>query len=238
MTPGENLLAPAQASRRTLLIGLGFAAAAGLAAAATPRRHEDVLGRARLDRTLPDRVGAWRFTPGGSVVLPDAQGPTSVYDQVAARSYVSEGKPLVMLLIAYGAAQSGLMQVHRPETCYSSSGFAIRQDKRVALSLASNVSVAARSFSAEREDRSEEVLYWTRVSSDFPDSPLSQRLIMLKRGLQGVVPDGVLVRISTFGGDVGGSGPAMVEFAKALVGEAGAVERALLIGPISGSGRA
>ena len=223
--------------RRALLFGLMFGATATLAAAATPRTHETVLGRTRLEQVIPDRVGPWCRSPVGSLVLPETQDPDAVYDQVMARTFVAEGLPVVMLLIAYGAAQSGAMQVHRPETCYGSSGFQVRMDRPVDLALAPGIIVAAKGFDAVREDRREQVLYWTRISRDFPRDPLSQRLVMLRRGLQGVAPDGVLVRMSTFGGDLPAGLSALQAFARALVGEAAPMERALLIGaPMDGGG--
>lgn len=220
------------ADRRAAMLGLAFAVTAGVAAAATPRRREDVLGRAKVDDVVPNAVGPWRFQPGGSVIVPDNAASDSIYDQVLTRVYVAPDQPVVMLLVAYGAAQSGLMQVHRPETCYGSQGFKVSDDRAVALTVGGGRQIAAKAFSASRADREEQVLYWTRISDAFPRTPAGQRWTMLRRGLQGVIPDGVLVRMSTPGVDDATGQRAMAAFATALVAQAAPLERALLLGPL------
>ena len=221
---------PGQVSRRLAALGLAFAATAGLAAAVTPRRHERTLGGARLADVVPARAGAYAVADGAPLVLPDEGQPTDVYDQVLARAYVAPGRPLIMLLIAYGAAQSGLMQVHRPEVCYASSGFSVRNDAPVDIAVGSASPIAAKTFLASREDRVEQVLYWTRISDAFPRDLTAQRLVMLERGMSGFIPDGVLVRISTPGADRAAGVAAMAAFARAIVSSADARGRALLIG--------
>ena len=163
------------------------------------------------------------------MVLPDVQ-PGSFYDQVFTRTYQASSAPPVMLLIAYGAAQSGLMKVHRPEVCYASAGFSIRGFQHVPLALGLSEAAEATSFTAWREDRREEVLYWTRISNVFARSLFQQRLVMFERGLSGVIPDGVLVRCSIMnpaGGDALG---ALRAFAEALVADASPIGQALLTG--------
>jgi EpsI family protein len=213
-----------------MALGVGFALTAGLAAAVTPRRHEQTIGAARLDELIPDRVGSWQTAPGGAVVLPDSDQPLDVYDQVLTRSFLAPNLPGIMLLIAYGAAQSGLMKVHRPEVCYASSGFSISHDRPVGIPLEFTSPIAAKTFLGVREDRVEQVLYWTRISNVFPQDLTTQRLVILERGLSGVIPDGVLVRCSTPGSDLIAGQTAMQGFASALVADASPQGRALLIG--------
>jgi hypothetical protein len=80
-----------------------------------------------------------------------------------------------------------------------------------------------------REDRVESVLYWTRIAGFFPRTLTAQRLAMLKLGLEGVIPDGVLVRISALGDSQ--VTPTLAQFADDLVRQSGAQARALLLGP-------
>jgi EpsI family protein len=220
----------AMQSRRTLLVGGGFLAVALSALAVTPRRHEATLGRNRLEDVIPSQIGGWSIAPSSALILPETNQPSDVYDQVLARAYVASASPPMMLLIAYGAAQSGLMKVHRPEICYASSGFAISDDRAQDLPLAASAPIAAKTFLATRGDRMEQVLYWTRISNAFPRDLASQRLLMLELGLQGVIPDGVLVRCSTFGGSLSGSRDALMAFADALVASASPAGRDLLLG--------
>jgi EpsI family protein len=175
---------------------------------------------------------------GGSLILPEDGQPTDVYDQVLTRTYTAANLPGIMLLIAYGAAQSGLMKVHRPEVCYASSGFSIRNDRPVDIPLGIAAPIAAKGFLAVREDRLEQVLYWTRISNAFPRDLTAQRLVMVERGLGGVIPDGVLVRCSTLAGDPQAGQAAMAAFARALVASADPLGRALLIGGLRPTGHA
>jgi EpsI family protein len=232
MTAGEASVAEPgrrQITRRSMALGVGFAVTAGIAAAVTPRRHEQSMGGARLDDVVPTRAGPYQAGEAGPLILPEQQQLTDVYDQVLTRTYAAQGLPMIMLLIAYGAAQSGLMTVHRPEVCYASAGFSIRNDRPTDIPLGLAAPVAAKGFLAVRQDRVEQVLYWTRISDAFPRNINAQRLVMLERGLSGVIPDGVLVRYSTLGADLAAQ-PAMKSFARALVASAGPVGRSLLVG--------
>ena len=51
----------------------------------------------------------------------------------------------------------------------------------------------------ERGKRFEPVSYWLRTGNEVATGIVDQQLIRLKYGLQGVIPDGALVRISTIG---------------------------------------
>lgn len=217
-------------SRRSLLVGGGCVAVAGASLAVTPRRHEATLGANRLSEVIPRTAGPWAIAPDGPMVLPKSDQPNDVYDQVLTRTFLGQGLPPMMFLVAYGAAQSGLMQVHRPEICYASSGFSIGGDHAVDVPLPGVRPITARSFLASRDDRAEQVVYWTRISDRFPRDLTSQRLLMLELGLRGVIPDGVLVRCSTVGVDPKIGQAALLTFFQGLLANAGAAGRALLIG--------
>jgi EpsI family protein len=121
------------------------------------------------------------------------------------------------------------MRVHRPEVCYAASGFQIHGLHSLDLAVGPARNIAAQTFVGLRDDRVENVLYWTRIAGVFPRNLMDQRLAMLKLGLEGVVPDGVLVRMSALG--QGETGPALMQFANEMIHEAGPAERALLLGP-------
>jgi hypothetical protein len=89
-----------QVSRRSLVVAGGFVAIAAAALAVTPRRHEQTLGRSRLADVIPSRLGPWSLAPDGGLILPDADQPSDVYDQVLARTYVAGDLPPMMLLVA------------------------------------------------------------------------------------------------------------------------------------------
>ena len=225
-------------SRRAVIIAGFFAVTAGAAAALTPRFHERFLVGVKLGDVIPQKVGAWSAVDGGSVVVPEQAEATSVYDQVLTRSFVAPGQPAVMLLIAYGGAQSGLMKVHRPNVCYETNGFKIGALSPAQVHLSNGRTVPSERFIATRSDRIEQVLFWTRIGSGFPVTLDEQRWMTLQEGFKGLIPDGVLVRMSTIGPDAVASRKALDTFASALVNESGAQAKALLVGtPTPSPGR-
>jgi EpsI family protein len=195
----------------------------------TPRRYEAGASQVRLEDVIPQTLGPWSTQTGGAFILPEDKAAATAYDQVFTRRYSSDKAPDIMLLIAHGAALSGLMRVHRPEICYVSAGFQIRGLHGLDLAAPGAKTIAAQTFLGVRDDRMESVLYWTRIADAFPRDLTAQRIAMLKLGLEGVIPDGVLVRISAQG--AGETAPALKAFALELVRRSGPAARALLIGP-------
>jgi EpsI family protein len=224
-----SLTQSSHVSRRSLVLGAVFTATAGAAAATTPRRHEAILSGVPLKTVIADRVASWTRAQYSNAILPDAE-PTDVYDQIVSRAYTSPNWPPIMLVVAYGAAQSGLMKVHRPEVCYTSAGFKIVKPQVVAIPLQDGRIIPANTFLGERQDRNEHVLYWTRISNAFPGNLIDQRIVMFEQGLSGVIPDGVLVRLSTLCPDWALAQSALTAFASGLVTNSSPLGRALLIG--------
>jgi EpsI family protein len=241
----KNVMGPKSAetrhvSRRSLILGAGFAATAGVAAAITPHRHEEILAGAPLKSVIPQRLGPWTSLAYADLILPDSP-PTDVYGQVMSRAFQAPGWPSIMLVLAYGEAQSGLMKVHRPEVCYTSAGFKIVNDQTTSIPVRNGPPIPAKSFLGERQDRKEYVLYWTRISNAFPTTLVDQRLVMFEQGLRGVVPDGVLVRLSTVCPDWALARAALLTFATSLITSCPPQGRALLVGlpkPMANAGTA
>ena len=90
--------------------------------------------------------------------------------------------------------------------------------------------ITASIFGAKRDTRYEQVMYWTRVASSFPVSMNAERLATFRSGLRGVVPDGVLVRISSPTRDADVGLRTLSAFAEALVNGVTGAGRRLLVG--------
>lgn len=226
---------PANLSRRAVLAGGLAAASAGAAWRLRPRPQQSAIPAASLNRLVPLAVGPWRYLSSAGVVIArpeEAEDPADNggYDQLLARNYAAAGLPAIMLLIAYGSTQGGSLQLHRPETCYPGQGFRLADfaDRTMALPGASPV--AARGFTAVRDDRIERLVYWTRIADAFPRSTFEEYAAILHEVLRGRVPDGILVRISSIGADTQASDRAIAQFARDLLQASPPQIRALLVG--------
>jgi EpsI family protein len=137
---------------------------------------------------------------------------------------------MVMLLIAYGDTQNDLLQLHRPEACYPAFGFAITGSRKTLVPLANGVFVPARALTASSAQRVEQILYWTRIGEHLPTDGREQRIAKLEDQLAGIVPDGVLVRISMIADDAEQGLALNRAFATDLMKAIPARNRSMLIG--------
>jgi len=214
--------------QRSLVVGGALALTSAGAFAAMPRRSEHRLAKQKLGQLIPAQIGAWRFATSDGVVVPSEEGPVDGYDQVVTRVYQARGLPTIMLLLAYGSTQGGSLQLHRPETCYPGQGFKLSAFADMTLHPSAGQSIAARTFTASRDDRIERLIYWTRIATSFPRSTAEEYRAIIGSVLHGVVPDGILVRFSTIGSDIAESDRALTAFAAALI--ALPAPRAILVG--------
>lgn len=191
-------------SRRELLIGGGFLAAAAAAFAFKPRDHFDMLGKNKLDALVPNRLAGWNVVAASGLVLPpEDQLEKQLYSQLFTRTYTNARGVQMMLLIAYNGSQDGVVQIHRPEVCYPASGFKLTRIEEHSVPLSSAVDVPSRFIIAETGLRREQIVYWTRLGQFFPRRWSEQRWAVFEQNLEGYIPDGLLVRISSVSQDVG-----------------------------------
>jgi len=186
--------------RRDLLLGLPLIAAAGGALALTPRNTLNLLGDGELEKLVPLKIGTWSVTPSNAVILPEATEGSladTLYDQTVSRLYLSQTDLPIMMVIAYGSTQSDQLQLHRPEVCYAAVGFEIGASSRVEVPVAPPMVLPVRELVATSNERTEPILYWTRIGDYLPASGTEQRMMKLRTGFAGYVADGVLVRLST-----------------------------------------
>ena len=108
----------------------------------------------------------------------------------------------MMMLLAYNNRQDGVLQVHRPEGCYPVGGYTLTETKRIAIS-ALGKAVPANVFTAVSADRTEQVVYFTRLGGSYPRSWAEQRMAVIEENLAGRIPDGLLVRASLLSRDQG-----------------------------------
>lgn len=213
--------------RRALVIG-GLLAATGAAAIARqPHAGKRRVEKEQLGKLIPMQFGDWAARTDDSLVLPPADALSDrLYSGLVTRSYFAPDRPPVMLLVAYSNIQDGMLQVHRPETCYPAGGYRLSATEPVAVTD----TIHANAFAANGISRIEQVLYWTRVGQTFPRGWLDQRMAVLRANLDGLIPDGVLVRMSTLQGSLAEALPELRAFATQLVQAASPAGRQILIG--------
>lgn len=230
MTPPDRARRPS-VCRRDMLLGAAMAATGTVAWARMPHRKHMLITPGEIQRLAPLQVGPWRFqTTQGLVLPPPDQMAQLLYDQQVTRAYASLGSELpVMLLLAYGSSQNGMLQIHRPEICYPASGFRLSETREEVMPIGGGRSIPVRRFTAESDVRTEEVLYWTRIGDTLPVSWAQQRLAVVRSNLAGDVPDGLLVRMSSLTSDRGAAQAALRRFAAMLLEQVGPAGRHMLI---------
>ncbi len=217
-------------SRRSLVLGGMMLGTAGAALGLELRNREQTPVNKPLAGELPTKVGRWSVVDEGQIVKPPEVPDKTRYDQELSRSFISPGNPPIMLLIAYGSTQSDTLQVHRPEFCYPASGFKLGDSHPVAQPITPSVSIPASFFTATREERIEQVLYWVRLGEYFPDSWLRQHLARMKNAVRGLTTDGILVRASIIDPDAAMAQRLLVDFLQQLTLGATPVGRRILLG--------
>lgn len=229
MKPILDSFTEPQVDRRKVLLGLLFCSAAGVAAWRQPNQHLDYLGRDKLDDIVPKTIGPWKFVAASGVVVPpNDQLSRALYSNLMTRVYTDGQNPPVMLLIAQSGSQTGVLQIHRPETCYTASGYQISAVTPQPIQLGSTV-VPANSMDASVEGVTEHVIYWTRVGDKMPASWKQQRLAVAEQNIRGVIPDAILVRVSTVREDAEGARAALQSFVRALIASVPASRRSVLV---------
>jgi EpsI family protein len=190
-------------STNILLACVAMLGAMLLAVAMTPRnlmaRTHDVFN---IDQHLPTKFGDWKPVAGLNVVTPPAPDSleASLYNQEASRGFVDPDGHVVMLMVAYGESQSDRLQLHHPEVCYTAQGFRVSRTSADKLEYASSAPpLKLTRLVAKREDRVEPISYWMRIGYDNANGNLARQALKLGYGLRGLVPDGVLFRVSTIG---------------------------------------
>lgn len=184
-----------------MLMALSFAAAM----AWRPTAHlADQRPKVELETMFPKAFGDWQLDDRMPVQLvsPDAQAVLNkIYNQTLSRTYVNRAGDRIMLSVAYGGDQSDATRAHRPEVCYPAQGFQI-----VARSQA-EVAVGGRNLRVQQlvsklGARNEPISYWITVGERVTLTGTEQKLAQLSYSLRGVIPDGMLVRVSSIDANV------------------------------------
>lgn len=155
-----------------------------------------------LEMTVPAAFGDWRSVPEAFAQVSVSQGVEAAferpYDQTVMRTYVNGQGDAVMLALAWGEQQRQDIKVHRPEVCYPAQGYSllsVHPGPPIAV-VGREQPVPTVSVLAGSRGSLEAVRYWIRIGQSYGGDGLEARWYILREGLRGRIPDGVLVRAS------------------------------------------
>lgn len=216
---------------RVIAVALLMFSSAVLAFVLTPtqQQFDETLN---LEALLPRSFGGWKIDPKVTpvTVSPEVRAQLEkIYSQTVSRTYINDAGERVMLSIAYGGDQSRSLQVHRPEVCYVSQGFGIRDIVKGQLAIAQQ-NIPVMRLVAFQGPRVEPITYWVRIGDRTVRGNLEQGLARVAYGLSGRIPDGLLFRVSTIGTDSGRSFAVQDKFVGDLLSAIPPDKRGVLLG--------
>ena len=190
----------------------------------------DVRQGPELETLIPAQFGNWMEDTSGSVKVVDPRVQEvldSDYSQVVNRFYINPERYLIMLSVAYGAAE-GPLKLHKPETCYSGSGFTVLDAEASRLNT-NYGEIPVRRMLTRKGPREEQVMYWLRVG-DKTVPAWQSKLVELGHMLTGRTPDGLVFRISSIDRDRSQAVRLQNEFVSDLLESMPPADRRHLIG--------
>lgn len=181
-------------------------AAFGGAAAWKPTRHlADMKPKIGLTELFPVSFGDWTQDTRMPVQLvsPDQVALLNkLYNETLSRTYVNRSTgERIMLSVAYGGDQSEGTRAHLPEVCYPAQGFQIMARQRTTFT-AGNRAVPVQQLLTKQGNRIEPVSYWVVVGERIALTGPQQKLAQLAYSSRGIIPDGMLVRVSNIDSEV------------------------------------
>lgn len=156
-----------------------------------------------LESIIPKEFESWQLdsSTANSIVNPTVQGKLEeIYSQTLSRIYINSEGERIMLAIAYGGTQKSDLHAHRPEICYSASGFDIGEMTKTVVDTTIG-QIPVMRLVAKQGSRNEPITYWIRVGNALTRGWIEQKVAAISYGLTGKVPDGILVRVSAISND-------------------------------------
>lgn len=190
-----------------------------------------------LETMIPKRFDGWEIDPSVVPVQVSAAVEASLdalYNQTLARTYINRRGERVMLSVAYGGDQSGNLALHKPEQCYTAQGFDVSKVRSTEMQTRFGDFPVTRLL-ARQGPRHEPISYWTTVGDKTVKNGLEQKILKVRYGLTGQIPDGMLVRVSTLQANEDESYAVQGGFIKAMLAALSAKDRERLVGLLQAS---
>lgn len=178
-----------------------FASSLLLTSWMTPTSQKLLVNGIDLKSAIPKSFGEWRAIEKSKLVVINPEENTLVdklYSQILERTYVNDKGQSVMLSIAYGTEQRKDMLAHFPEVCYPAQGFNINATELKEITLLGQ-KLEVRFLRSQKGNRKEDITYWVRVGDKVVATRSDQKWQAILYGIQGIIPDGLIFRVSTIG---------------------------------------
>lgn len=189
---------------RAALVALLMVASFAVAAAWKPTaKLADRRPKVVLETMFPRQFGDWVTDERMPVQLvsPDTAALLSkIYNQTLSRTYINAKNERIMLSVAYGGDQSDGTRAHRPEVCYPAQGFQLL-DSTTGTLQGGQDGMRVRRLVAKLGGRIEPITYWMVIGEQVTVTGTEAKLAQLAYSVRGLVPDGMLVRVSSIDND-------------------------------------
>lgn len=210
---------------------IAFSALAAILLVPT-KRMADNQTAAKLETIVPTAFGDWSLDQHAPTIVINplvAKQLAQLYSSTLTRTYRNSQGSAIMLSIAYGADQRYANQIHKPEVCYPSQGFQILDIEKSSLNTADK-KIPTMRLTAIQGERTEPITYWILLGNKVVRGAVELNIARIGYGLQGVIPDGLLFRVSEVTNDVSKSFISQEDFIKELLESISPELRGALIG--------
>jgi len=217
--------------RRASLLSVLMLVAAFLAWFLTPVITQRA-GAIDLEGLVPRQFGEWHMDERTSIEIINPRlkrALDQIYSQTLTRTYINKEGRRIMLSLAYGADQSNENRVHRPEVCYPAQGFVLNSREKDFIKEGGKEIPVMRIVADVGRSR-EPLTYWIRFGDSLIRGSLEQSLARIGYGLRGIIPDGLLFRVSEVNQDVKQSFSLQDEFINDLLNNVSPEAKKVLVG--------
>lgn len=175
--------------------------------------------KVELEELIPRQFGDWRELKQSTGQIINPQQTVllqKLYSQTLSRIYVHTNGAAIMLSIAYGASQNDGIALHYPEICYPAQGFQLLGTNKTEIQTDFG-NIPVKQLMTHLGDRYEPVTYWSTLGDKVVPSGIETKLAQLDYGFKGLIPDGLIFRVSSITKDAIEGYEAQAQFARELV---------------------
>lgn len=189
---------------KALIIALFLVLASALGTQTRPHTYlVEQQGKLDLEQVFPKEFAGWTMETNmpASIISPDVAALLKkIYAQTLSRTYFNKQGERMMLSVAYGGDQSDATRAHRPDVCYPAQGFEILSSSVSSVPL-SDGALQVSQLKTKLGGRVEPVTFWITTGEYTSITGQEQKIAQMRYGLKGIIPDGMLVRVSSINAD-------------------------------------